>query len=119
MKLTKFMFPYPVLGLEGAFKDVCRAESSMTFETEPESFCFNIEFEIDDLTILSMIPMACLLGASAVVGKYMMKKWDERQAVFSKLSDFSQESFSGIAVIKAFVKEAKELWAFKKLNKEI
>ena len=33
-------------------------------------------------------------------------------------SDFSQESFSGIAVIKAFVKEAKELWAFKKLNKE-
>jgi len=48
----------------------------------------------------------------------MMIKWDKRQAAFSSLSDFSQESFSGIAVIKAFVKEAKELWAFKKLNKE-
>ena len=59
------------------------------------------------LTVLSLIPMGFLLAASTVVGKYMMRKWDERQAVFSKLSDFSQESFSGISVIKAFVKEAK------------
>lgn len=48
----------------------------------------------------------------------MMKKWEVRQEAFSKLSDFSQESFSGIAVIKAFVKETKELLAFKKLNQE-
>ena len=70
------------------------------------------------LAFLSMIPMFLLLGVSTVVGRYMMKKWDIRQAAFSKLSDFSQESFSGIAVIKAFVKEGKELWAFKKLNVE-
>lgn len=70
------------------------------------------------LTILAMIPMTFLLAASTVLGSYMMKKWDIRQEAFSKLSDFSQESFSGIAVIKAFVKEAKELWAFKKLNRE-
>ncbi len=70
------------------------------------------------MTGLSMIPMALLLASSAVVGRYMMKKWDVRQAAFSKLSDFSQESFSGIAVIKAFVKEAKELMAFKVLNQE-
>ena len=70
------------------------------------------------LTGLSLIPMAFLLAASTVVGKYMTAKWDKRQAAFSKLSDFSQESFSGIAVIKAFVKEAKELWAFKQLNRE-
>ena len=70
------------------------------------------------LTLFAMIPMAFLLGASLVLGAYMMKKWDVRQAAFSKLSDFSQESFSGIAVIKAFVKEAKELIAFKKLNEE-
>jgi len=48
----------------------------------------------------------------------MMKKWDIRQEAFSKLSDFAQESFTGLAVIKAFVKEGKELWAFKKLNLE-
>ena len=70
------------------------------------------------LTLLSMIPMTLLLASATVVGKYMMKKWDIRQEAFSKLSDFSQESFSGIAVIKAFVKEARELMAFKKLNVE-
>ena len=70
------------------------------------------------LTVLSMIPMCFLLASATIVGKQLMKKWDTRQAAFSKLSDFSQESFSGIAVIKAFVKEAKELWAFKQLNVE-
>lgn len=70
------------------------------------------------LTLFAMLPMLFLMGISIVLGTYMMKKWDVRQAAFSKLSDFSQESFSGIAVIKAFVKEAKELMAFKKLNEE-
>ena len=70
------------------------------------------------MTVLALIPMLLLLGVSALIGKYMMKKWDIRQQAFSSLSDFSQESFSGIAVIKAFVKEGKELWAFKKLNRE-
>jgi len=70
------------------------------------------------MTILSLIPMSFLLASATVIGKYMMKKWDIRQEAFSKLSDFSQESYSGIAVVKAFVKEAKELMAFKELNKE-
>ncbi len=67
---------------------------------------------------LSMIPMCFLFLCSVILGKYMMKKWDVRQEAFSKLSDFSQESFSGIAVIKAFVKESLELMAFRKLNHE-
>ena len=70
------------------------------------------------LTGLAMIPMGLLLAAATVLGRHMTKKWDERQEAFSRLSDFSQESFSGIAVIKAFVKEATELMAFKKLNVE-
>ena len=70
------------------------------------------------LTLLSLIPMAFMLFIGTLVGKAMMKKWEERQAAFSSLSDFSQESFSGISVIKAFVKEFKELMAFKKLNVE-
>ena len=70
------------------------------------------------LTILSLIPMAFLLASATVVGRSLMRKWDARQEAYSRLSDFSQESFSGIAVIKAFVKEGKELWAFKKLNVE-
>ena len=70
------------------------------------------------LTVLSMIPMAILLASATLVGKYMTEKWDYRQECFSKLTDFAQESFSGIAVIKAFVKEGKELWAFRELNVE-
>ena len=70
------------------------------------------------LTCLSMIPMVFLLCAATIIGKYMTKKWEKRQEAYSNLSDFSQESFSGIAVVKAFVKEAKELIAFKKLNRE-
>ena len=70
------------------------------------------------LTLLSLIPMLFLLAASTIVGKALTKKWDYRQECYSRLSDFTQESYSGIAVIKAFVKEGKELWAFKKLNIE-
>ena len=70
------------------------------------------------LTLFSMIPMAFLLGAATLVGKHLSKKWDIRQEAYARLSDFSQESFSGIAVVKAFVKESLELMAFKKLNTE-
>ena len=70
------------------------------------------------LTVLAFVPMFLLFAVGAFVGKFMTKKWEERQEKFSQLSDFTQENFSGIAVIKAFVKEFKELWAFKKLNKE-
>ena len=70
------------------------------------------------LTVLSLIPMVFLLAVSTIVGKHMMRKWEARQAAFSALSDFAQENFSGIAVIKAFVKEFRELWAFRKLNKD-
>ena len=70
------------------------------------------------LTILSLIPMGLLMASATIVGKRLGKKWDIRQEAFSRLSDFSQESFSGIAVIKAFVKEGAELWAFKDLNVE-
>lgn len=70
------------------------------------------------LAVLSLIPMGLLFACASIVGRVMTKKWDYRQECFSRLSDFSQESFSGIAVIKAFVKETLELLAFKKLNDE-
>ena len=70
------------------------------------------------LTLLSLIPMVFLLVIATVVGKHMRRKWKERQEAFSALSDFAQESFSGIAVIKAFVKETLELLAFRRLNRK-
>ena len=70
------------------------------------------------LTLFSLIPMLFLLFLASTVGKRMQEKWETRQEAFSSLSDFSQESFSGIAVIKAFVKETVELMGFHKLNEQ-
>lgn len=70
------------------------------------------------LALYAMIPMVFMVAIGVIVGKYITKKWDARQEAFSSLSDFSQENFSGIAVVKAFVKEFKELLAFRRLNKK-
>ncbi len=68
------------------------------------------------LTGLAMIPLVLLLIIGTVVGKTMTRKWEVRQQAFSDLSDFSQENFSGISVVKAFVKELLELREFRRLN---
>lgn len=70
------------------------------------------------LTLLALIPAVIMFGIGTIMGTTMTKRWEERQKAFSDLSDFAQENFSGIAVIKAFVKEFKELTAFRKLNRE-
>ncbi len=70
------------------------------------------------MTLLTLIPLGLILFIGTVMGKAMMKKWEVRQQAFSNLSDFAQESFSGYAVIKAFVKEMKQLLSFRKLNIE-
>lgn len=45
------------------------------------------------------------------------KRYLERQAAVSDFTDFVQESFSGVRVIKAFVREKAERYAFAKANK--
>ena len=71
-----------------------------------------------NLTLLALIPAAVMFVLGTVMSQVMTRRWEERQQAFSDLSDFAQENFSGIAVIKAFVKELKELIAFRRLNKE-
>ncbi len=70
------------------------------------------------LTLFAMLPMILLLAAGILVGRFMTSKWEKRQEAFSSLSDFSQENFSGISVVKAFVREAYELSRFRRLNRE-
>ena len=70
------------------------------------------------LTLLALIPAAIMFVIGTIMGTTMTKRWEERQQAFSDLSVFAQENFSGIAVVKAFVKELKELTAFRKLNRE-
>lgn len=70
------------------------------------------------LSLLSLIPLAIYFICALIIKKYMELKWNDRQEAFSRLSDHAQETFSGIAVIKAFVKEGYELLRFKKLCKD-
>ena len=70
------------------------------------------------LSLISLIPIVILLASAIVIDKYMELKYDARQKAFEDMSDFSQENFTGIRVIKAFVKEGKELIHFAKENKK-
>ncbi len=74
------------------------------------------------LALLTFIPIALIVVWGALTEKFMGKLWGERQKADDKLYDFSSENFTGIRVIKAFVKERKEIKAFSKVakqNKEI
>lgn len=70
------------------------------------------------LTLISLIPMALIAVLAVFLGRIMRKKFELRQEAYENLSDFTQENYSGIAVIKAFVKEIFEVKAFIKINKD-
>jgi len=76
-------------------------------------------FRLDwSLTVLALIPMLLIIVWGALVEKFMAMKWEERQQGYDKLYDFTQENFTGIRVIKAFVKETSEIHAFSKVAKK-
>lgn len=64
------------------------------------------------LTLILLIPLFGLGFCAFFVDRLMESKYEKRQKAFEDLSDFAQENFTGIRVIKAFVKEKKELRQF-------
>ena len=70
------------------------------------------------MSIICSLPVILIIIWGAITEKYMALKWDERQKAYDELYDFSQENFTGIRVIKAFVKETKEIHAFAKVAKK-
>ena len=70
------------------------------------------------LSIICFVPLLLVVVWGFLVEKFMMKRWDERQSMYDKLYDFAQESFTGIRVIKAFVKETQEIHAFAKVARK-
>ena len=74
------------------------------------------------LTLIALIPILLIVLWGAMVEKHMQMKWELRQKETDKLYDFAQENFTGIRVIKAFVKETQQLHAFAKIarkNKDV
>lgn len=69
------------------------------------------------LTLILLIPLIILCVFAVTIDRVMEVKWGKRQKAFEDLSDFAQENFTGIRVIKAFVKERKELKQFSKVAK--
>lgn len=68
------------------------------------------------LTLLAIIPMLLICFGEIYYGKIIHKRFLERQEAVSDLTDFVQESFSGVRVIKAFVREHAERLAFARAN---
>lgn len=70
------------------------------------------------IALMALIPLLIIFLGSIFVEKLMAKRFEKKQKAFERLSDFANENFSGISVIKAFVKEENEEKRFDKLNKE-
>ncbi len=70
------------------------------------------------LTLIVLIPAVAIAVASFFLGNKMEEKFSIRQKAYEDLSDFAQENFTGISVIKAFVKEKEEMEAFNEVNKD-
>lgn len=71
------------------------------------------------LTLYAVIPMVFMTIALVFIRKTISKRFKERQDSFERLSDFTQENFSGITVIKAFVREIKEAILFNDKNMDL
>lgn len=70
------------------------------------------------MSFICFIPIVLIIIWGVINEKFMAMKWDERQKAYDELYDFSQENFTGIRVIKAFVKETKEIHAFAKVARK-
>lgn len=68
------------------------------------------------LTLVAIIPMVFIAIGELYFGKIMQKYFLERQDAVSELTDFVQESFSGVRVVKAFVRERSQIKAFAEAN---
>lgn len=74
-------------------------------------------FYVDiQLTLLALIPMILILLGMLYYGKVIHPRFLRRQEAVSDLTDFTQESISGVRVIKAFVQEQAQMREFAKYN---
>ena len=68
------------------------------------------------LTIYSLLPLPILSYLVYKVGKLIHAKFTLIQEKFSDLTTKAQENFSGIRVIKSYVREENEISSFKKIS---
>lgn len=69
------------------------------------------------LTVLTLLPMPFILTGMLTVSRRMRKRQKEAQNTYSDLTEFAQELFLGMPVIRAFNREMRSLWRFNNINK--
>lgn len=70
------------------------------------------------LTIYSLLPLPILSYGVYRIGKLIHEKYSRIQENFSELTTRAQENFSGIRIIKSYVREANEIKKWNELSKE-
>ncbi len=70
------------------------------------------------LTVYALLPLPILSYGVYRVGKLIHEKYTKIQENFSQLTTRAQENFSGIRVIKSYVREASEIKRWNELSKE-
>ena len=70
------------------------------------------------LTIYALLPLPILSYGVYRVGKLIHEKYTKIQENFSQLTTRAQENFSGIRVIKSYVREANEIQRWNELSQE-
>lgn len=70
------------------------------------------------LSLICLIPLILLCIFAYFIDNKIEKIYNDRQKAFERMSDYVQELFTGLRVIKAFVNEIKEAIRFKKVNEE-
>jgi ATP-binding cassette subfamily B protein len=70
------------------------------------------------LSLIALIPLVLIASYGFIIGKIIRPKFRKMQEVYERMSDFTQENFSGLSVIKAFVKQQLEYKEFRKINEE-
>lgn len=70
------------------------------------------------LTIICLVPLIFVGGFSMLMRKRISRKVKRNLDAFADLSDYVQEDFTGIHVIKAYVKEKKRQLLFRRYNDE-
>ncbi len=68
------------------------------------------------LALISLVPLLIMLVSAFLLSKLLEVRFKEKQEAYDSLSDFTEENFTGIHVIKAFVKEVVQVNEFKKIN---
>ena len=70
------------------------------------------------IALIALIPLLTILICSFFIERIMKQRFLKKQQAYENLSDFANENFSGISVIKAFVRESGEEERFAKINDE-